>query len=285
MSFLAKFSTATAQLVPRLRSDVFPSMLAKYFKQLAALDNVVIITYPSKKLPRIEHNDLPSGQRASTIDRFVKGAFLQDPYYLAATKKNQRGFYQLNQLAPSGFDHSEYYRTYYKSSGLIDECGYLIQLGDTGKNFVNISLGRISMSAPFSAEQLLHFSEITPLVEALVTQHWHTEDFEFGTQKDLRGRLEAALEYFGKSMLTERESQMVQMILHGYSTKAISSRLSISVETVKLHRKNAYAKLDISTQGELFHLFIDSLMSIDNYEGGDPLIPYQSAITARSSPS
>jgi len=69
---------------------------------------------------------------------------------------------------------------------------------------------------------------------------------------------------------------MVQMILHGYSSKAIAKRFEISVETVKLHRKNAYAKLDLGTQGELFNLFINSLMNIEHYDGGDPLISYHS---------
>ena len=66
------------------------------------------------------------------------------------------------------------------------------------------------------------------------------------------------------------------MILKGYSSKAIAERFSISIETVKLHRKNAYAKLDLSTQGEVFNLFINSLIHIENYDGGDPLINYLS---------
>jgi DNA-binding CsgD family transcriptional regulator len=41
-----------------------------------------------------------------------------------------------------------------------------------------------------------------------------------------------------------------------------------------LHRKNSYAKLDVSSQAELFYLFIDSLASLTNYEGGDPLVGY-----------
>jgi len=67
---------------------------------------------------------------------------------------------------------------------------------------------------------------------------------------------------------------VVQLFLHGHSTKSIAERLSISPETVKLHRKNSYAKLDVSSQAELFHLFIDSLASIRSYQGGDPLIGY-----------
>ena len=63
-------------------------------------------------------------------------------------------------------------------------------------------------------------------------------------------------------------------MLHGHSTKSIASRLGISVETVKLHRKHAYAKLEVSSQAELFYLFLDSLMSDPDYRGGDTLVAY-----------
>ena len=46
------------------------------------------------------------------------------------------------------------------------------------------------------------------------------------------------------------------------------------METVKLHRKHAYAKLEVSSQAELFYLFLDSLMSAGDYDGGDTLVAY-----------
>ena len=75
-------------------------------------------------------------------------------------------------------------------------------------------------------------------------------------------------------MLTERESQVINLVLHGHSTKTIAEKLSISVETVKLHRKHAYAKLEVSSQAELFYLFLDALMSAKDYDGGDTLVAY-----------
>jgi DNA-binding NarL/FixJ family response regulator len=87
-------------------------------------------------------------------------------------------------------------------------------------------------------------------------------------------QLDTALKYFGTAFLTDRETQVVQLFLHGHSTKSIAEKLCISPETVKLHRKNSYAKLDVSSQAELFYLFIDSLSSLKNYSGGDPLVGY-----------
>ncbi|WP_417808531.1 response regulator transcription factor [Thioclava sp.] len=46
-------------------------------------------------------------------------------------------------------------------------------------------------------------------------------------------------------MLTPRETEVIAMVQRGYSTTAIGAHLSISDETVKVHRKNAYRKLSI----------------------------------------
>ena len=75
-------------------------------------------------------------------------------------------------------------------------------------------------------------------------------------------------------MLTARESQVVHLVLTGHTTKKLASVLGISPETVKLHRKHAYTKLGVSTQSQLFYLFIDALKSMSRYDEGDPLLPY-----------
>jgi DNA-binding CsgD family transcriptional regulator len=71
-----------------------------------------------------------------------------------------------------------------------------------------------------------------------------------------------------------QKAKVVNMILHGHSTRNVAECLSTSVEAVNLHRKHAYAKLGIGSQAELFDLFLDSIMSATNYEGGDTLIAY-----------
>ncbi|MCP3675309.1 MAG: helix-turn-helix transcriptional regulator [Gammaproteobacteria bacterium] len=280
MSFLLEFSQQIADILPYARTESFPSKLAVLFKSLVPSDNVMIVAFHSKSLPIVEYNDNPPEDRVSMIDKFVAGAFLLDPYYLAATKQGKYGFFHLKDIAPSGFDESEYNRLYYKLSGLCDECGYVLRLKDNDKTFVHISLGQIGDCESYNEDCLQKLSDITPLIDALIKYHWQEKEVESDSQLDLREQLETALESFGTSILTERENQMVQMILHGYSSKAIAERFKISVETVKLHRKNAYAKLDLGTQGELFNLFINSLINIDNYEGGDPLISYHSKATS-----
>jgi DNA-binding NarL/FixJ family response regulator len=67
---------------------------------------------------------------------------------------------------------------------------------------------------------------------------------------------------------------VLQLILHGHSSQSIAGKLDIALRTVKLHRQNLYQKLDISSQAELFYLFIDSLSCLGNGDNFDPLSAY-----------
>lgn len=51
--------------------------------------------------------------------------------------------------------------------------------------------------------------------------------------------------------LTERETDVIQLIVEGVSTKQIASRLFLSTRTVETHRKNIYRKLGVHTNVEL----------------------------------
>lgn len=54
--------------------------------------------------------------------------------------------------------------------------------------------------------------------------------------------------------LSEREMDVVNLVLAGYSSEAIRMKLHIALPTVKSHRRNIYHKLGVSSQAELFAL-------------------------------
>jgi len=271
MQALAHFSAHLARLIPAVGDCAFPGLLVAMLKQLVQCDDATIIIYPGTDLPVIGYFEVPEGAASSTLDLYVKGAFLLDPFYLAATRDRAFGVFRLRDLAPRDFKSSEYYRTWYLNCGYRDECGYLVPLGAEG--FLNIALGKRQPRTRFSRPELATLRAIRPTVDLLCQRHW----VYTGTQLpgvNLRGQLHAALNSFGSSLLTEREAQVIKLVLHGHSTKTLAEKLSISTETVKLHRKHAYAKLEVSSQAELFYLFLDSVMSAGDYDGGDPLLPY-----------
>jgi DNA-binding CsgD family transcriptional regulator len=79
------------------------------------------------------------------------------------------------------------------------------------------------------------------------------------SQASLNQQIEAAFMNFGSPLLTVRERENAHLILRGHSVKSTARVLNISPETVRMHRKNLYTKLEISSQAELFALFIDWL--------------------------
>ena len=65
-------------------------------------------------------------------------------------------------------------------------------------------------------------------------------------------------------------------MLRGYGTDTSAQRLEIAVETVRRHRKSIYRKLDVSSQTDLFSLFLNSMSCLGQAAGQDPLSVYMS---------
>ena len=271
MPTIAQYSLQLSRVIPAVGGAEVPGELIRMLRSLVGFDDASILLYPGSAMPVVEYCEKPPGTGSSTLDVFIRGAFLLDPYYQAASHDNSFGVFRLRDLAPSGFRESEYYRSWYRDCGYQDECGYLVSISDTG--FVNIALGRTSPRAKFTVSQQAVFRAILPVVDTLCQQHW-SEVEEPAVGVNLRTQLNSALACFGSSLLTERETQVINLVLHGHSTRTLAEKLSISTETVKLHRKHAYAKLEVSSQAELFYLFLDSVMSARDYQGGDTLIAY-----------
>lgn len=71
------------------------------------------------------------------------------------------------------------------------------------------------------------------------------------------------------SALTDREVQIVKLVLQGFPTFEIARRLKITVGTVKNHRRRLYQKLDITSERELFLLYLQSLPRPQSPTTGD----------------
>lgn len=267
---LAHFSEHLAGLIPRAGSEDFPALLVAMLKALVPCDDATIISYYGKDLPLVEYFELPSDGGPSTLDHYVNGAFLLDPFYLAA-RNGMFGVFTLKNIAPADFEISDYYKNWYLNCCYQDEVDYLIPVGPAG--FINIALAKKQIGKQFVASELSILRDIQPAINELCRSHW-VDISSRGTGVDFGVHLHTALECFGSSLLSPRQAEVIKLTLHGYSTKSLARNLSISTETVKQHRRMAYSKLDVGCQAELFYLFIDSVMSANNYDGGDPLVPY-----------
>lgn len=258
ISNLARLSKHLARLGPLVNSEAFVAGLVDMLRDFVVVDEVSIISYPPEALPVIEYRDKDVPTTRQNLDTFIQGAFVLDPYYVAACRYKNFGFFTLQELAPSGFHLSEYYRSYYRHAGLEDECGYLLATASGG--MVNISLAQVSKLRQFTEHDIKMFRELGGAVAGICAQH--AFGHEVAEHSVLRLEIDSAMESFGSNLLTRRESEIISMILHGHAGKNIAADLGISLETVKLHRRNAYSKLQVKSQAELFYAFISSLASL-----------------------
>jgi DNA-binding NarL/FixJ family response regulator len=71
------------------------------------------------------------------------------------------------------------------------------------------------------------------------------------------------LEYFKphqqKSLLTDREQQVLQLLAEGQSYKMVADKLFLSFHTVNSHAKNIYEKLHVSSLGEAIAYYYKNL--------------------------
>lgn len=273
MDTLSSFSRVVTDAISHLNEPGFAEALSGGIQRWVGADDTALIRYQDTGAPIIEYTLPPRRRGKTTLDRYITGPFLLDPFYRAATIDGRFGVFKLNTLAPTGFKESEYYRTWYHDCGFQDECGLLIKLTD---GVVNLAFGMTDGSRLFSKRQINLLEAIFPVVEALIRQHWHSAASPAADQTGLRQRINVALSAFGASVLTRREREVIELVLLGNSTRLIAEKLQISTETIKLHRKHAYAKLDISSQAELFYLFVDAIACHTGTHEEDPLLSYHS---------
>jgi len=254
-----------AQCIDSIDSDNFHGQLIDALKSLTDFDNSVVFAYHSKQHPLCLDHTFAEYNRAVFVDDYLQGPFLLDPFYQACKRKIATGLYRLGDIAPDRFLQSEYYRSYYVSTDIKEEICYIFYLStDTA---IVISLMRGEKSSRFSARQFKLLDKVTPIVISMAKRHWQAisatgnSDTTDSTSQEDQSRIEKAVsEYFGQR-ITPREIQVVAQVFEGHSSEAISKNLGISVGTVRIHRRNIYAKLQVSSQQELFANFFKKMTS------------------------
>ncbi len=262
-----------ANVTDKLGSGEFNDTLRSFFEQLIEFDSLAALAFTPGGRPQMLWDfSLPGviGKRAS-MDHYLAGAYLLDPYFQACQELKGSGFYRLQDIAPDDFHQSEYFRQYFQFAHFGDELGFLFQLPQEQHPgcYVHISLGK---RKAFSAEDIKLLRQLSPWVLAIMGQQW--QQLNNADDNPMHQRLQQAFRQFGSSFLTQREAETARLLLHGHSTKSMAEKLEISIETIKVHKRNLYTKLDINSQSELFSLFLDSLSLVQAGENQDPLAAY-----------
>lgn len=201
--------------------------------------------------------------------KYCSRSYQLDPFYKGAHERRDGGVFRMPELDPGFFHYLDGYEMGPRvldiiglasqpardcaSRRLAEEVGYLLPIQDGF--VVHVAMIRSTEAGAFSDDELAKFRTFWPVIQAAFSLHFRSiggarpvEDAasEDGEPDRRSGWLDPRL--------TPRERDIMRLVATGLSSLQIAQHLEISVETVKVHRKNAYRKLGISTRAEVWAL-------------------------------
>ena len=245
--------------VTAIGSPEFPELLSRLCAKACNADLIYLSAFFEEDRPVEIFNNHTDQKFHDALDVYTNALYVLDPFYERFKTNKEDKVLGLKQIAPDNFTRSEYYQRFYKDMHLSDECGLMVRIDATSALFFSMALhdgkGRTDPEP---------LAKMLPLVAALARRHWTvlTPERTDGTGR-FAAHLEAAFPNFGSTLLSPREGEILRMIMRGHSSKAIARVFGNSPETIKVHRRRIYNKMDIASQGELLNLFISAL-STDN---------------------
>jgi DNA-binding CsgD family transcriptional regulator len=259
---LEQWSRGVGEIVAALESPEFDHVLYKAISRLVGIDFILAFAYRGRARPMTLGYTIQEEQHHRVLlADYTSGPYLLDPFFHATLSGIRTGCYRLVSLAPDHFRQSEYYRTHYHRTNIGDEIGCFFELPDEVTGV--LSLLRWQERSPVSRHDLSILQAIEPTLRVICSKRWSGPSRAMAKAKraELDGnasadRLLDDFESFGGSQISLREHQIVSLILQGHSTESIARRFDISPGTVKVHRRNIYRKLGISSQAELFAAFL-----------------------------
>ena len=224
-------------------------------------DDIVVFAYRGEQRPIDLYSTFGPQDHIVFVTLYQAGPFLLDPFYHTA-RERRSGVFRMRELAPDRFFSSEYYRTYYVKTGLAEEVGFFVTVADDVT--IVLSLMRRERSGPFPESELSCLRKAEELVGKFVSHYWPDLGSRFKTSDAKRGRDRSSRSSvtdtaWSNLRLTAREAAIVELVLQGHSSESIGLRLGITTGTVKVHRRNVYRKLGISSQTQLLSVYLNNL--------------------------
>ncbi len=254
--------TAADDLAAALEAIGTPDYLPRlidYAGSFAAHDRITVTRYFKHAPPEfLTHRNFSD----ALVERYLTVYYPYDPYYAYCRDGRAPGIVPLAEFGSRDFKHGRYIAEFLRQSVIKDEIGVL--LSDGPSSMLGIFLERAARS--FSMRDLAKLTAAFPRLAAIHAAHLKvTGTARGGVQKEKRPPTIGASAASGALPdhlwpdLTQRERELVGMILAGHPPQSIAARLGISAGTVRNHRQNIFRKLDITSEREVFLQYLDFL--------------------------
>ena len=260
------WNTHTANTIAAIGAPNLPEVLIDAISAVAHFEFSAIFGYPPHHRPAFLYDGFGPKRHESVVAPYLRGDFEEDPFYLACKNEISPDLYRMSDLPEVDSFTSATAIPKMRSPCISSDPEFLSEeIGFVARNefgaYIVLSLMRPNNHSPFSTSEFDSLNQIKPIVLSVLAKHWEKLGRRGGNQNvgsSISDHVETAFENFGVSILTSRERDVAQMILRGHTSPSIAKNLRIATSTVKIHRKNLYAKLNISSQSELWAHYLDS---------------------------
>ena len=188
------------------------------------------------------------------IRRYLDVYYAYDPFCAFWRRERRPGIVPLLRLADKHVKDGRYMAEFLKQSVICDEVGVLVPDGDgcclglflerADRRFTRTEVA--SLEATFPILAALHALQRRSRTGTEAVQGLGSSPHQEGPIGEHGPSADSWLE------LSAREREVATLILAGHPNAGIARRLGIAVGTVKNHRHSIYAKLDITTEREMF---------------------------------
>jgi DNA-binding CsgD family transcriptional regulator len=268
---LKAWSDGLVQVLDNISGASAPVRMCAAIGEIVPIDFSSVFVLRRNSAPIQILDDLPKG---SETVAYVEGPYLLDPVYDSFLKGTLPACGRLEDICPDDFFESDYFLKYWRDINIVSE--FCINTHCDDDTVVHFSLSRVAGSQAFSATEIELMTAIGAVVISTMQKFWQESEASYvgsGADADsFHEHLKFVLDNFGTSILTAREIDVMQLTMRGYSDKLSARELDISPGTVRNHKKSIFSKLQVSSQGQVFGLFLDVLqLPASGDIGPDPL--------------
>jgi DNA-binding CsgD family transcriptional regulator len=227
---------------------------------LASHDRITAVRYSTATRPEfLAHRNFSD----ALANRYLEVYYPYDPFYAYWRDNERPGIVPLRRFTTREFKQGIYIAEFLFQSVIVDEVGVLLRDGEG--TALAIFLERSQRR--FSASDIERLEDAFPSLAAIHALHRRLAAPEPKVKPSpVEGkpvaRLSQRLPDGLWSELTQRERDVIELILAGHPSSGIAERLRISPGTVRIHRQSIYAKLDITTEREIFLQYIDFMAGV-----------------------
>ena len=255
----ASWLGALGALASEIDAEDVPTRLLHLLGSLIRHDMAMVCRYVEEAPPDFL---VCEGVAPHLVELYRAGLWRYDPFYEFWRRHCEGGLATLREILPPAERRGYYRRVFHRRQAQIDdELGLFMPREESGAIalFLERSKGR------FSAGEKALALAVAPALTGLYRAHLRASGgrsapatADGGSHADpnaIAALTRQAIEDSNVA-LTGREKEIVALVLEGYPTLAIARRLGIGRGTLKNHRRRIYRKLDITSERELFVIFL-----------------------------